>query len=397
MRVMRRRGLRLAVAAAVAVVGCRADESAQGGDLTVLDSAGVTVKEYAAPMTWAAPITLREVTRIGTVDGPPPTLFTSIPGGRILDDGRLVLVDRGALEVRVFSPEGQFLQGHGREGQGPGEYEYIIGVGQCAPEGFTVFDIGWTMSFYDAAGEFVREQVTRLDGGSTPYHLTCDSSGRLAVVNWDLDMYAEGPPLGFHTAPAQLRILGPDGAGSLDLGERIGSERFGRPTGSGPHPAGRSTKFGFSGSDLIVSDGSFFGFERWGAEGRMTEIVRIGDVPPPDIDSLMSAYLDWTLARASTDEQRTRWRAQVSEMTGPERAAYFSDLFVSADHVLLRELNVGSTGRWFAFDIDGMPRGYLPLPPGAQLLDFRDGLLLVSVRDEMDVVSAVLYEVEASQ
>jgi hypothetical protein len=332
--------------------------------------------------------------RIGTLDGPPPTLFTTIPGGRILDDGRLVLVDRASGEVRVFAADGRFLQSHGREGEGPGEYEFIIGVGQCAPSGFTVFDIGWTMSFYDEQAQFVREQSTRLEGGSTPYHLACDTSGRLAIVNWDLDSFADGPPLGFHTAMARLRILEPGTANALDLGVRIGSERYGVPTGTGPHPAGRSTKFGFLGSDLIVSDGSFFGFERWDREGRLVEIVRVTGVRPPDTDSLMTAYLEWALARAPNEGMEARWRQQVADMGKPEHAAYFQELFVSEEQILLREPSVGNSGRWFAFERDGTPRGFLPLPAGAQFLDLRHGHLLVAVRGEFDVVSAVSYSVE---
>lgn len=375
------------------ILGCGPTEPNSRATVTHPDSAGVIIKEYTPPTDWTAPVTLREVTRIGTLDGPPPTLFSSIPGGRILDDGTLVLVDRDSREVRIFTVAGQFVRSHGRQGEGPGEYEFIIGVGRCAGTGFTVFDIGWAMSHYDEAGEFIREEATRLEDGSMPYNLACDRRGRLAVVNWDLDLLSGGPTLGFHTASARLRIIQPDRGASLDLGERIGSERFGRPSGSGPHPAGRSTKFGFAGSELIVSDGSFFGFERWDTAGRLSEIVRISDVPPPDADSLMAEYLEWSLARTSDEDGRRSWRQEVSEMVGPEQAAYFSDLFVSDGHVLLRGLNVGGEGRWFMFELDGTPAGYLPLSPGAQLLDFRDGFLLASVKDEMGVQSAVLYEV----
>lgn len=379
------------VIACVALGGCGAEPSERPAAFTVSDSSGVTIREYGAPASWTAPLTLTERTRIGTLDGPPPTLFTTIAGGRILDDGTLVLADLASHEVRLFTPEGDFIRSHGGEGQGPGEYQYIVGVGQCAPSGFTVFDIGWTMSFYDAAGEFVEERVTRLEGGATPYELACDTSGRVAVLNWDLS--SQGPRLGFHTAMARLRIMDSDGAESLNLGERIGSERFGRPTGSGPHPAGRSTRFGFAGGDLIVSDGSFFGFERWDRAGKLVEIVRVGGIQPPDLDSLMAAYLDWTLARARNDDQRALWRQQVAEMEGPARASFLSDLLVSGEHVLVREPTLGNSGRWFAFDLDGTPRGYLPLPAGAQLLDMRNGRLLVAERGELDVMGAALYAV----
>lgn len=381
---------RVAAFLLLASTACGRSAPAHRGGFTRIDSAGVQIREYAPPNPWTAPVSLHELARIGTVDGPPETLFSSIPGGRILSDGRLVLADMASRRVRLFAADGAFLQSRGGEGQGPGEYEYIVGVGQCAPTGFTVFDIGWKMSFYDSSGEFVREQTTRLEQGSTPYSLACDTTGRVAVVNWDLS--SSGPRLGFYTALARLRIL-TEGEDPIDLGERIGSERFGQPSGSGPHPAGRSTRFGFAGPDLIVSDGSFFGYERWDRAGKLVEIVRLAGVTPPDADSLMAAYLDWALARAPNDDVKARWRKQVADMGVPAKSSFISDLSVTGDWVLLRGPSVGRTGRWFAFDHGGTPLGYLPLPPGAQLLDERDGRLLVAVRDTLDVVHAVLYSV----
>lgn len=377
------------VAVLIAALTCAC--SPRGGDpaWTATDSAGVRIVEHPAPAAKAAGVTLEEVARIGAADSRPETLFSNIPGGRILEDGTVVLVDQVSREVRQFTADGAFIRAHGREGEGPGEYEFIRGVGQCSRSGLTVFDIGWTMSLYDGMGDFVTERVIRLEEGGTPYHMACDRAGRIAAMSWDRSAQG-GPQPGFHVARARLRVLDVDGTELLDLGERIGSERWGTRNGTRPHPGGRSTKFGFQESDLIVSDGSFFGYERWNEEGRLAEIVRIR-VPPPDIDSMAVAYLDSTLARAQDDETRTRWRQQVTEMEWPPRASYFSDLFVTPERILLRELSVGTSGRWFEFTQDGTPIGYLPLPPGATLLDVRGDLILVEERDAMDVPSGVLY------
>jgi len=363
------------------------------GAFTLTDSAGVQIKEYRAPENWNAQLSLRELVRVGTVDGPAETLFSTIAGGRILPDGRLVLADMTSLDVRVFAADGTFLGRHGGKGQGPGEYEYIIAVSQCGPSGFTVFDFGWTMNSYEPHGEFIKEEPVRLEQGTTPYYLACDTTGRLAAVNWD--MAAEGARTGFYTSHARLRILR-EGREPLDLGERIGSERIGSAGGSGPHPFGRMTRFGFTGMDLIVSDGSFFGFERWDTAGHLAEIDRVAGVAPPNIDSLTTEYLDWRLSRARDDEARARTRQQVAEMANPARASYWSDLLVTADWILLRELTVGRKGRWFAFERGGTLSGYLPLPADAAVLDQREGKLLVAVRDELDVVRAVLYSIQAA-
>jgi hypothetical protein len=385
-----RRTSPLALLTAFGLVACGGDGRAAGEGATVTDSAGVRVVVFPPLEDWTADVTLTEVLRVGAGEGPPHELFSSIAGGRILDDGTLVLADRASGEVRRFAPDGTFLGSHGREGEGPGEYEYIRGVGACTASGFTVFDIGWQMSIYDEAGEFVTERPMRLEGGATPYNLACDRSGRTAVVNWDL---ASRPEIGFHVARARLRILDAEGAELADLGDRIGSERFGRPTGSGPHPAGRSTRFDFLDSDLIVADGSSFGYERWNGEGRLVELVRI-EVAPPDLDSLMAHYLEYALERAPTEEDRRRFRQEIEEMQGPEQASYLGDLRVFGDRILVREPNIGDSGRWFGFATDGTPIGFLPLPEGARLLDLRGNSILVEERSELDVPSAVLYSAD---
>ena len=335
----------------ILTMACGTEPPEVNPDAVVRDSAGVRVATYGSLMDWGDGPVVTEILRIGEIDGPDEMLFSSLAGGFILPDGGVVLADATSREVRQFNSSGDFVRKHGQEGEGPGEYQYIIGMGKCRPDGFTVFDIGWTMSFYDDEGRFVEEQVTRLEGGSTPYHMACQRSGVLAVINWDLG----GPQLGFHTAMGRLRILNSDGSEAADLGDRIGFERWGHRGGSGPHPAGRSTRFGFSGGDLIVADGSFFGFERWSQDGVLQEVVRL-EAAPPSIDSLMSEYLEWSLSRASNDEMKAGYRRDIESMEGPAQASFFSDLFVSDRLILVREPSVGESGRWFGFQADGHRR-----------------------------------------
>ena len=107
----------------------------------------------------------------------------------------------------------------------------------------------------------------------------------------------------------------------------------------------------------------------------------------------MDVYLESRLAGADDEAARTRRRRRVLDMDtdGPEQASFFSDLFVSADRVWLRELSVEESGRWFEFGSDGAPIGFLPLPSGAKLLDVADNLILVQEVGPLDVPSAVLY------
>lgn len=393
MRPLVRAALLLLIATSAGCTG--ADRPDPGADAApeVRDSAGIRMVTYAPPEPWTMPGSLVEELRIGELEGgAQERLFGLVAGGMILGDGSIVVADRQAGEVRRFAADGTFLGSHGSEGEGPEEYEYIVDIDRCRPTGFTVFDIGWTRTQYDSTGAYIEERPVRIEGGSTPYRLACHTSGRMAVTNWDL---ARGPRPGFHTAPARLRILNAEGEEVADLGERIGSERWGTTGGSGPHPAGRSTMMGFTDDHLIVADGSVFGFERWSLDGRLEEVVRV-DVEPPDVDSLAAAWIESELAALpeGEDELRRRRRESVEAIEWPERSAFFVEMTVTDDRVLLQEVPYDGDGRWFAFAAGGTPLGYLPLPPGASLLDMKGDRILVVERTALDVPQVVLYSLE---
>lgn len=383
---------RLAGALLVAVTACAPGEQAGPSGPETTDSAGVRIVEHPASPP-SPSVTLREVLRIGEADGAPDRMFTEIVGGRLLEGGGVVLADRPSQEVRRFAGSGALLDVKGGEGEGPGEYRYIRGMGQCSDDGFTVFDLDWSMGHYGPDGDFLGQEAPVADGERRPYEMACSTAGDLAVIAWSGNPWEDGPPQGFHVATAHLRLLGPDGDERADLGERIGSERFGRPTGSGPHPAGRATRLAFQGGDLLAADGSFFGFERWSSDGRLREIVRVRR-PPPDLDSLMSVYRETTLAGARDEETRRRWARDMEEMEGPAQATHLSELIAGDGWVVIRDPAVGRGGRWFAFRSDGRAVGFLPLPDGARLLDIRGDRMLVEERDALDVPRAVVYAVD---
>src|SRR3972149_6671533 len=368
-------------------LGCR--EERAGVERIERDSAGVHIVEFTFPPTRAARVELRELIRIGEADGADDFIFSRVVGGGRRDDGSFVGAGQGTSEVRVFSPTGDLLRRHGREGQGPGEYEYIRAVGRCSASGFSVFDLHWAVSEYDRTGSFLSERPLRLSDLSTPYALACSRLGRLAVTNWDVSSFGA---IGVYEAMAHLRLLDSTGTEAHDLGVRIGSQRFGTETGSGPHPFGSSTHVAFDGEDLIVADGSFFGYEQWSPRGELLQIVRL-KVSPPDLDSLIDAYVAHGVAQAEGDERQRRVREFGESLRSLRTASHFADMRVLGGRVLVQvHAAAPGTGPWFAFDQDGTPLGRLPLPEGVRLLDVVDDRLLATQLGEFDVPQVVLYD-----
>ena len=113
-----------AVVCVLAFLACRGDSSPTNEwDGVVRDSAGVQIVEnFGMPLWPGGPgWEFTEVLRIGALDGPPEYQFGNITGIQVLSDGRIVIVDAMAYNVRFFSPDGVHERTVGRKGGGPGE------------------------------------------------------------------------------------------------------------------------------------------------------------------------------------------------------------------------------------------------------------------------------------
>lgn len=109
---------------------------------------------WSAAERWVAPADSGVV--IGALDGPPEYTFGEVAGVTVGADGRIYVGDTQALEVRVYSPEGQFLRRFGRDGEGPGEFRNISGLAR-APGGVGVLDGRLArVTVFDADGAVVR-------------------------------------------------------------------------------------------------------------------------------------------------------------------------------------------------------------------------------------------------
>lgn len=121
---------------------------------------------------------------IGEVEGDDAYLFSRIAAVAADPVGRILVVDRGASDVRVFDSEGAFLFRFGGEGDGPNEFrgpcclgfsrEGELWVRQAAR--YTAFELGETGATYLR----VQQRVFGGQGGAGP--VTFDAEGRLIDI-----------------------------------------------------------------------------------------------------------------------------------------------------------------------------------------------------------------------
>jgi len=91
---------------------------------TVVDSAGVQLVKNSVTPLWGPGEAwgFEDVLTIGEAAGDPDYQFGQITGLDATSDGRILVLDSQAQNVKVFSPDGTFVRTIGKAGSGPGEF-----------------------------------------------------------------------------------------------------------------------------------------------------------------------------------------------------------------------------------------------------------------------------------
>ncbi len=117
--------------------------------------------------------------RIGTMDGEGPEVFGQVTGLAVLADGRIVVLDYQAQELRMFDAGGHHLATWGGKGGGPGEFQAASGVA-VGPDG--VLRVPDTrnarLSFVDPDDGFLRSHPYEPRYGGFDWNGRVDSIGR---------------------------------------------------------------------------------------------------------------------------------------------------------------------------------------------------------------------------
>ena len=145
----------LTSALATACAQDRSDASRPGSSRQLGDT---TFFFSSAPLRGTA--SLREVARIGMIEGPPEYLLGTFPTFTMGPDGSFVVADGG--NVRLYDEGGTYVRTIARQGQGPGEVRALTGMDVSVDELLAVLDLGnRRVSVFSLDGNLVRE--IRLD------------------------------------------------------------------------------------------------------------------------------------------------------------------------------------------------------------------------------------------
>ncbi|MCY3546755.1 MAG: 6-bladed beta-propeller [Gemmatimonadetes bacterium] len=394
--------------AALAFVGCGDGRPPAAPAAEVTDSAGVTIVTSMPTGAVYAELGAEPSLSIGALEGPEEILFDGIVS--IVRDGagNLIVADNGAGEIRVFDAAGSHLRSFGSRGDGPGEFQALVGAWLLA-DGNIV------------AADRRLQRISRFDRRGTLL-----GTGTLAGVE-GMDMVTPVGPAGPATFLSQVRSLTMPGISESPLesleeafgGDEAPPEYFvryrldGAPidtvarhpgqqmsvsaVGSGTNMSLNLLRVPFSpepaahGSDrgVVVTAGTRYEVGVFDDTGALIRIVRLAEPPTPRTDEHLEAYVRNSGNPFAQDEAAIRSMiANYREMPLPETLPAYTDLRNADSGELWARryhLRGAPAFRWDVFGADGRYLGRVEIPSSFAVEEIGLGQVVGVSRDEFGV------------
>jgi hypothetical protein len=395
--------LRLAGAALLPLLAaCGGD--ARAAAPVVRDSAGVRIVESVRP-AWGEGegwrVSPEPLVDVGVAEGAPEYQFARVAGALRLDDGRIVVADGQANELRWFDAAGRHLKTAGRKGGGPGEFDDLHGLLRLPGDSVAAWEWSHRLSVFGPGGDFVRSRtlVPPRDG------MFLDARGVFAdgsvlVAPDGGRTFGRGAGVARDTVP--LLRYAADGVRVDTVGRFPGQQQFsmtGTENGGwasrGPVPFGFDTFHALRGSLLYVADNARYEVAVHDASGRLLRLLRAPHRTEPLTPGEVERFkADRLAASGSGDFGRQVAERMLAAMPFPETKSAFAELRVDpAGAVWLRDHAARSDapGRWTVFAEDGTLLGAVETPAGLRVLEIGADYVLGVWKDELDVQHVRLH------
>ena len=388
------------------VASCGGGESRWAG--TITDSAGVTVVSNPDAGIWSKgeEWTFEEETRIGVQEGPPEYQFGLITGLGILADGRLVVGDAIARDLKFYSAKGEHELTVGRAGSGPGEFGQG-GILVLVGAGDTIL-----------AMDYAQKRLHQYSPDGTyrgTFNTPPEDAVRLSGV------WGDGPGgriFSFWRVRASAPVDTLDVVLAHDLTGSVVDTVVSLPSSTFRSAAGERYTFRFFPFEAVFSymqDGSFiaghssrYRLSWYDPAGHLSRIVTL----EPEGTPLTTAERDWIMDRFTNRLRRQNRTAE--QISGFRQSMRFEDFYpafrkvasgpgrtiwvqrvrllsaLSPDELARHTTRLPDSWEWDVLDGEGRYLGAVEFPRRFELLRFHGDRAYGVWRDEFDVQYVVV-------
>lgn len=409
------------LAATVALSACREAEASR--DNLVLDSAGVAIVENRGAV-WSGESAWRvdpvpEV-EIGGLDAAPEYAVHDVAGALRLDDGRIVIADRGSMELRLYDENGVYLESKGGPGGGPGEFQTLWTLTRYRSDSLMIWDSGnIRFSVHDQDGDFHRTFKLQPGPEAQPHfpgpRILALEDGSILGFEWLSPM---NQPEGLYRPVVDYIRFSPTGEpGDVALSVPFREWMLARfdpgieMRMSGPPTTMTELLFARE-SFLSIHDGTIwvgraagaeFALEAYGGDGTLLRRVENTTFSPVPVEpGHVEAEIEGRLAEAERMRERMpamdayvkKQKETLEKLPAPEFFPPYQDLRTATDgHVWVQAYappGVEPT-LWSVFDPEGRLLGEITLPESFAVTDLGPDYVLGTFVDELDVQHVRLH------
>jgi 6-bladed beta-propeller protein len=370
----------------------------------VRDSAGVTIVENETPaadsrMSWT--VGASPTVSIGTLDGEEAYQLYRVSDALRLSDGRVVVVNRGSNELRVFDATGTHVDSWGAEGEGPGEFTGLIEARVWPGDSLLAYDFTQRrLSVFDLDGKLGRTfSMNENETVRLPQFREVMPDGRL-LVRATAVFTAGEIPKGLDRPDRPYAVMTADGDPDGSFGTHPGAEMYIYASENSmsvfSHPFTRDTETGVWNDLVILSPTDTYEIRAYATDGALARIVRRDHTARPPTQEDLDQHFEERFADNSP-EQRANNMMAVEEMPVREAFPAFGQALSDAmGYLWVEEYPLPGETRavWTVFDPQGRVQGFVETPEGLQILEIGDDYILGETTDDFDVEYVQMWSLQ---
>jgi hypothetical protein len=285
-----------------------------------------------------------------------------------LSNGTIAVGDARRATVAFFGPDGREIATAGRRGAGPGEFNGLWWVGQCAPDTVYAWDrANSRVTLIDSRGKFVRDQSPPAEQPvvARAVSATCARDGRFALVSLPTRM---DPQQAIQRAPATVTVIDTRGRSSEVRRDIASSEFVVRGGGGVPRPLGFTTTAALTPGRIYVGTGDSAAVLAFGDDGRSFGSLRVPHATARPATSRQYELAIGELTVMVPPNAAPAVQKMLSELPRPERLPHYSSIHADPRGLLwLAQVAPGEPTRLIVVEPAGRTIGQVLLPVALQV------------------------------
>jgi hypothetical protein len=321
-----------------------------------------------------------------------------------LPDGRYVVANSGASDVRYYDAEGLHLATVGRQGEGPGEFRSVNSLIRGPADSLIVYDNqARRFSMISPEAAFVRDfRFAEADGVSMVIGRT--PSGEYVSLPTGIRGSPGELPNGLVRSDQVVTLHSAEGAIIDTIGTFPGPERVINVQQQGGQivsvsvaapPFARTPTFVLSNGALWVATEDGPEFARYALDGTLQLLLRTGREPVPVTSEHVNAIIERRLESAPPQAHagiRTGYESMPRAELIPPYSRIMTD---SAGNLWVEDYEnpLVAPGRWTVYAEDGGILARIVLPERFRPFDIGDDWILGRELDDLDVEHLRVYRI----